>query len=298
MLRREELERRGLMKRLPLPAVLKEFIDNYFEHRIARAAAALSFFLTLSVFPFLICANAMLSSMGVTSETVLRMGHNIVPEGTLTVIADYVDYVSNNTTPAMITAAIILLVTFSSAAYRTIMISMTEIQGRSRFPGVLGTILSFVFSLIFMAVIYAAGIVVISGNWLTGYIGTKFHLESIVDLWQRLKYLVLFLILLMILLIIYRLNAPRVKPIVRRLEGAFFASLVIVGVSVVFSQIIGLTSRYSLVYGSLASVIVLMLWLYLCANILLLGNVYNVMREKRRRSKRIRVENERKDSER
>ena len=33
--------------------------------------------------------------------------------------------------------------------------------------------------------------------------------------------------------------------------------------------------RYSLVYGSLASVIILLVWLYLCGNILILGSVVN-----------------------
>ncbi|MEA4954313.1 MAG: YhjD/YihY/BrkB family envelope integrity protein, partial [Pseudoflavonifractor sp.] len=45
--------------------------------------------------------------------------------------------------------------------------------------------------------------------------------------------------------------------------------------SVLFSWFIGLSSRYSLVYGSLASVIILMVWLYLCGNILILGNCVN-----------------------
>ena len=38
---------------------------------------------------------------------------------------------------------------------------------------------------------------------------------------------------------------------------------------------ISLSTRYSTVYGSLASVIILMLWLYLCGNIVNLGNVLN-----------------------
>ena len=38
-----------------------------------------------------------------------------------------------------------------------------------------------------------------------------------------------------------------------------------------FSWFIGMSSRYALVYGSLASLIILLVWLYLCGNILLLG---------------------------
>ena len=43
----------------------------------------------------------------------------------------------------------------------------------------------------------------------------------------------------------------------------------------VFSLFIGMSSRYSMVYGSLASIIILMLWFFLCGNILVLGNVVN-----------------------
>ena len=43
----------------------------------------------------------------------------------------------------------------------------------------------------------------------------------------------------------------------------------------VFSWFIGMSSRYALVYGSLASLIILLVWLYLCGNILILGNAVN-----------------------
>ena len=43
----------------------------------------------------------------------------------------------------------------------------------------------------------------------------------------------------------------------------------------IFSLLMGKSARYSLVYGSLASVILLLVWLYLCGNILIMGNVLN-----------------------
>ena len=69
--------------------------------------------------------------------------------------------------------------------------------------------------------------------------------------------------------------APRGKPRPPILTGAVLASAAMVGASVLFSWFIGLSSRYSLIYGSLASVIILLVWLYLCGNIIILGNVFN-----------------------
>ena len=79
-------------------------------------------------------------------------------------------------------------------------------------------------------------------------------------------------------------RAPR-QATAAILTGAFLAAVALVAATALFSWFIGLSSRYSLVYGSLASVIILLVWLYLCGNILILGNVFNCVwyRHKKRR---------------
>ena len=62
---------------------------------------------------------------------------------------------------------------------------------------------------------------------------------------------------------------------------ALLAALAIVVSSAVFSWFIGISSRYALVYGSLASLIILLVWLYLCGNILLLGVVFGRVLDRR-----------------
>ena len=62
----------------------------------------------------------------------------------------------------------------------------------------------------------------------------------------------------------------------------WLAAAALVAASALFSWFIGLSSRYSLVYGSLASGIILLVWLYLCGNILILGDVFNCVWYRRR----------------
>ncbi len=47
-------------------------------------------------------------------------------------------------------------------------------------------------------------------------------------------------------------------------------------VSIIFSKLISMSTKYSIVYGSLASFIILMLWVYICSIILIMGNVFNI----------------------
>ena len=44
----------------------------------------------------------------------------------------------------------------------------------------------------------------------------------------------------------------------------------------VFSMFIAVSARYPLVYGSLASLVLLMFWLFLCCQIIFLGAALNV----------------------
>ena len=48
------------------------------------------------------------------------------------------------------------------------------------------------------------------------------------------------------------------------------------------SAMVSMSVRYSLVYGSLASLVILMLWLYVFGNILIMGNALNFLIGERR----------------
>ena len=87
-------------------------------------------------------------------------------------------------------------------------------------------------------------------------------------------YFLLGMVFLFILLL-YRFAAPLDKPSPPVVPGALAASAALAAASAIFSLLMGNSARYSLVYGSLASVIIMLVWLYLCGNILIMGNVVN-----------------------
>ena len=78
---------------------------------------------------------------------------------------------------------------------------------------------------------------------------------------------------------VYRISAPK-NGSLRLLPGAALASAALVAVSIIFSAFIGASAKYPLLYGSLTSAIVIMLWFYTCGVILLLGGALNVAMER------------------
>ncbi len=131
-----------------------------------------------------------------------------------------------------------------------------------------------------IVIVYAAIIIVVGGNWLVHFIDRLLHLGSFQAIWRWMRILVMFLLLFGMIYGLYFFMAPKEQKRSSKALGAAAATVALVAVSIIFSTIIGLSGRYSLVYGSLASVIILMIWFYLCATILLIGNMINVVKNR------------------
>lgn len=253
----------------------REMVEMYFSAGVARSAAALAYFLVLSFFPFLICINAFVGALHLDIGSLLEVMEEFLPGGVASILADYIQYITNNQSTAMFLAGLLVTLISASAAVRSLMNVMEDIYGRTRYRGVGRLLASVVFSVLFLLMMYLSMVVVLTGSWFFSLVERYLGLELPVNSWQWLRFVLLFALVLFVILLLYRFTAPRGKPEPPVLTGAALAAVALAAASILFSWFMGMSTRYSLVYGSLASVIILMVWLYLCGNILILGNVFN-----------------------
>ena len=258
-------------------SIVRELVEIFFKKKVSRTAAQLSYYLVLTLFPLLICITAMLGSLNAEETALLRDIKAFIPASTYDSIVDYLAYVSENFSPAMLIMALVVLVTASSAAFRAILTIMADIHDEHRYMGFWKGVFSVFLSVGFLLAIYASCILIITGEWFTGFISRYVNAGAVAAVWQWLRFVLLFALLFVIIYGVYRLSAPRAKPVEQRVIGAAAAALALVAASVFFSWTISMSSRYPLIYGSLASLIILMIWLFICGNILIMGNALNVV---------------------
>ncbi|WP_297289500.1 YihY/virulence factor BrkB family protein [uncultured Flavonifractor sp.] len=265
-----------LLQKKPVKFIL-EMTDLYFSKHISRSAAELAYFLILSFFPLLICVNAFIVLLPVDLEAVLAAAAPLLPKAAYDILGEYVGYITTNQSPGLLAAGIFMTLFFASAAFRALMNIMEEIYSRKGYRGFRQIVASVLFALLLLVTIFLSLVVLLTGGWLFQEVERLLHLDAGVlpwD-WQWMRFLLLFLLVFLFVLLVYRVAAPRGKPRPPVMTGAFLAAVALSVFSILFSWFIGLSSRYSLVYGSLASIIILLVWLYLCGNILILGNVFN-----------------------
>lgn len=274
------------MEKIPYWQDIREIVTIVLEKRVTRSAAELAYFLILSFFPLLICVSSLVDISGVGESALYSLVAQIIPSQSLQVVDDYLGYISSNQSWGMFLGGLVLLVTSASGAFRSLMDTMDDIFQRQPRGGFWFTIMSGVLALLFLATIYGGLVLMVTGSWflslLEGLLGASGMLSS----WLWVRFLVLFLLFFAMLLLLYRLVAPLDQPHPRVFPGTALAAFALVAVSVLFSFFMGLSSKYSLVYGSLASVIVLMVWLYFCGNIVIIGNVINFVLAKHRYRRR------------
>ena len=275
---------------LPPVAFVAETAELFLGVGASRSAAALSYFLILTLFPLLVCVNYLIGLFHLDLENLLQSLDQLLPAGVLAVLGDYLRYVAASQSPALLLASLFTILVSASAGLRTLLAAMDGLHGTAGAHPLRRVAFSVVLSVLFLLTVYLSVVVIFTGEWFFRLLEERLpqHLAELVPLadlsglWRWMRYLLLFCFVLLLVLIVYRAGTPRGAvrlPVVAL--SSLLAALAISAASVVFSWFIGMSSRYALIYGSLASLIILLVWLYLCGNILLLGAVIGRVLESR-----------------
>lgn len=245
-------------------------------NEISTAGAALSYYLTLTFFPLIICLYALLGSNYDKALRVLGFVYRLIPEQAARIMGDFLLYVSQNSSGPMLATGIAVLVSSSSAAIRSMQAMIGKMQGGQRFHGIKDVLFSVLFSLFFIAALYFAVLVMLTGREILELISRILPFIDPDGSWSYLRFVLLAGIELMTIRALYSAS-KREEDDYSTVPGAAFATVSIVAVSLVFSLFIGASAKYPLIYGSLAALILLMFWLYLCCMVIYLGAALNIV---------------------
>ncbi len=255
-------------------------IEKYLSLRLNRSAAALSYFLIMTLFPMLICAQWILGVFGENIVLFLEDFSYIIPSGVLGIIEDYLSYTGSRSSGLLVIGITTAIYTGASA-FRMLTDSLREIFDSRGGSNTARFIFSFVYAVGLLLTVYLFAIIVIAGRWLINLIIPFFEmfdfieLTDLANLWNWFRFIILDVLSAGMLYIIYYFSAWRSPFRMKILPGAAIGSVLFTVVSGFFSWFISSSVKYSAIYGSLASVIILMLWLYILSTIVFIGALIN-----------------------
>ena len=150
---------------LPPVSFCLEVWDTYARAGISRSAAALAYYLVLTLFPLVMCVNYFIGLFHFNLEQVLRAADALLPAGVTGVLGDYLTYVAGVRSPALLWASVFTILVSASAGLRTLFLALDELYEVRRPMGVKTTLVSVALSALFLVTIYFSVVVIFTGDW-------------------------------------------------------------------------------------------------------------------------------------
>jgi len=247
------------------------------EDDLPGLSAQLAYFFLLSLFPLLIVLFTLLPYFPIPHQDMLGMIKDFAPAEAMDLIEKNVHDVMNRRNGGLLSFGIIGTIWSASNGINAIVRAFNkayDVKESRSFIVSRGMAVLLTFGMIFVFLL--AIILPIFGKRIGLFLfATLGYTSEFMKVWNALSWLVSALILFLIFTVLYWI-APNVKLRCRSaFPGAVFATVGWILSSLVLSFYVGNISNYSLTYGSIGTIIVLMIWLYLSAFIIILGGEIN-----------------------
>lgn len=252
-------------------------LRRYFYHDVGRQSAALAYYLLFTLFPFLIFLSSLLGLLNLDVSEILGALQPLLPAEVLDVAEAYLEYASRTSSAAMLWFGLIFSIYFPMRAADCLMRAVRRAYHLPR-PGNhlvyrFKVLLYTVFLLVTIAVTLA--LATVSQRMLT-FVGRYITLPLVfVELWDLLRFLMLAVVVFGAVGLLYAMAQDSRQPGRNVVPGVITSLAAWMALSAAYSFYVENFANYSLIYGTLGTMVVLMIWLYLTATVLIMGAEIN-----------------------
>lgn len=261
---------------------IRLLVKNVFAHDVGKNAAALAYHLLFALFPLLIFLSNLLGLLDLNVTAITQTLQRFLPRDVVDIIETYLDYVSHTSSHSLMWFALVFSVWFPMRAAKGLMddVRLAYRLGKPKHP-IAYTIRQLIYTVVLFLVIGLTLILSTMGKHVLSYINllipekTLRISEYFLGIWHYLRFIPIALLMLAALGTLYAAALDKRQPIKSIMPGIIFALFAWMMVSVGFSFYVEHFANYSVIYGALGAVIILLMWLYMTAVILILGAELN-----------------------
>ncbi len=256
---------------------LTRTLERYFLHGVAQEGASLAYYLLFMLFPLMIFLSSLLGLLELDISSISRALAALLPAGVVDLVESYLTYVSQTSSRAMLWFGLVFTIYFPMRAADCLMMSVRKAyhlpRPRNQILYMAKVLLYTVFLLVTIALTLALATV---GRAALEF-ADRFVVvpDAFIDLWSDLRFLVLGGVMFGAVGLLYAAAQDSRQPARNVVPGALVALVGWLVVSAAFSFYVENFANYTVIYGALGTVIVLMMWLNLTAVVLIMGAEVN-----------------------
>ena len=240
-------------------------------------SAALAFYLLFMIFPFLIFISALLGLLDLNVTAILLALGEFLPRDVVDIVRAYLVHVGESPSPKLMVFGLFFSIWFPMRATNALMVSVRTAYhlGPPR-RAVIHRLKTLLYTVLLITAIASTLAVMTVGDRILGYAVTHLSLPGLVaETWARLRFPVVAAAGFFALFFLYALAQDVIQPWRNIWPGTVAALGAWMILSWLYAFYVDNIANYSVLYGSIGTVMALLIWLNMSAVALIMGAELN-----------------------
>lgn len=257
--------------------IIKGFNNRLNEDKISAFSAQAAFFLILSIVPFLSLLLTLVKYLPISQTMLIDTVIGVIPTPFEPLVSTILNELYQKTNGAILSVSILVSVWSSAKGILAIINGLQSVyhieMKRNYF---ILRFISALYTIVFVIAIIVTLLLMVFGNTIYHALKKQYPVAAdVMSIFVKQKFILSFCILTLFFLFVYKLVKRANGSFINMIPGAVTASVSWIVFSYVFSIYIDKFSDFSYTYGSLATIVLLMLWMYICMYLLFIGAEIN-----------------------
>ena len=257
--------------------LLRRMGSRYVSHHVGLESAALAFYLIFAIFPFLIVISALLSFFRLDLAEALQPVEGILPGDVATLLGRFLLYISGTPNPRLVISNLAVSIYFPMRATNSLMISVRRAYHLGSPRGFFVQVLkNFLYTIVLMVTVVLTVVLMTVSDHILAFAVENLNLPPFAaELWAALRFPVTAVVVYFALFFLYALAQDSRQGWRDLWPGTLAAMGGWMLASWLYALYVNNIAHYSLLYGSIGTVMVLLIWLNLSSMALILGAELN-----------------------
>ena len=256
---------------------LKKIYNNLKKHEIGDFAAQSAYFTMLSIIPFAIIFISLIQYINIDKSTLIFYAKYIIPESFLDFTLNIIEEIYSKTFTT-ISISIIFTLWSASKGFSALMRGFHKIYELDSKTKVYYRFRSFIFTIFMIAVLTLTFVFLVWGSHIESFLNSFFYgssFQKVVNFLIKFRKYSLTIIIFLYFMLIYKFGPQCKLKLRNQILGASFATVFWYVLSYGLSVYLKYFNGFSIMYGSLTTIFLIMIWIYYLIYAILIGAEIN-----------------------
>lgn len=258
--------------------IIEKILDNISKDHISEYSAQCSYYTILSFIPFLILLITLIQYSNISPQALFDAISKIIPSSMNEIVLGVVQEVYSKSIGTISVSVIFTLWAAGKGLFALTkgLHSVYDIDDKRKNSFIYLRLMSIIETIVFVFLIVVGLTLLVFGNSLILIIQNHFGLlRNFTWLSGILTEIGFILVTFIIFLFLYKFMPKSKRSFKSQISGAIFGALALNVISFVFSKFLDIFKGFSITYGSLTTLMLVMMWTYACFYMIFLGAELN-----------------------